>query len=219
MFPKSTNAGALALLAAPIVVIAAVLIQPTLSGDASTQVTALTSHHQAMIAGLTLSITALVLLIAGTLWLALALAPRAPRLALAGAVLGVLGALVVLFENSVDAAAPAIASGLGPAQATAILERVHSGAIAAAEPLALLGGIGVALLGVAALKAGAPRWAAAAIAVGALGQVAGFATSTKALVIASFAILFAGLLPAIRALRTPSRPHPAAEPAPAAAVS
>ena len=30
MFPKSTNAGALALLATPIVVIAAVLIQPTL---------------------------------------------------------------------------------------------------------------------------------------------------------------------------------------------
>ena len=219
MFTKSTIAGAAALLAAPVVVIAAVLIQPTLSSDASTQVTALTSHHQAMITGMTLSIIAVVLLIAGTLWLALALAPRAPRLALAGAVLGVLGALVVLFENSVDAAAPAIASGLGHAQATAMLERVHSGAIAAAEPLALLGGIGVALLGVAALKAGAPRWAAAAIAVGALGQVAGFATSTKALVITSFAILFAGFLPAVRALRTPSRPHPAAEPAPATAVS
>ena len=151
MFPKSTNAGALALLAAPIVVIAAVLIQPTLSGDASTQVTALTSHHQAMITGMTLSIIALVLLIAGTLWLALALAPRAPRLAIAGAVLGVFGALVVLFENSVAAAAPAIASGLGHAQATAMLDRVHSGAIAAVEPLALLGDIGIALLGLAAL--------------------------------------------------------------------
>ena len=219
MFPKSTNAGALALLAAPIVVIAAVLIQPTLSGDASAQVTALASHHQAMITGMTLSIIALVLLIAGTLWLALALAPRAPRLAIAGAVLGVFGALVVLFENSVDAAAPAIASGLGHAQATAMLERVHSGAIAAVEPLALLGDIGVALLGIAALKAGAPRWAAAAIAVGALGEGAGFATSTKALVITSFAILFAGLLPAVRTLRTPSRPHPAAEPAPATAAS
>ncbi|HJY70628.1 MAG TPA: hypothetical protein VJ347_02510 [Streptosporangiaceae bacterium] len=220
MFPKSTNAGALALLAAPIVVIAAVLIQPTLSGDASTQVTALTGHHQAMITGLTLSTIALVLLIAGTLALALALAPRAPRLAIAGAVLGVFGALVVLFENSVDAAAPAIASGLGHAQATAMLERVHSGAIAAVEPLALLGDIGIALLGIAALTAGAPRWAAAAIAVGALGEGAGFATSTKALVITSFAILFAGLLPAVRTLAArPARRPAAAEPAPAAAVS
>jgi hypothetical protein len=100
-----------------------------------------------------------------------------------------------------------------------MLERVHSGAIAAVEPLALLGGIGIALLAIAALKAGAPRWAAAAIAVGALGQVAGFATSTKALVVISFAILFAGLLPAVRALRTTTRPHPAAEPAPATAIS
>jgi hypothetical protein len=96
-------------------------------------VTALTGHHQAMITGMTLSIIALVLLIAGTLWLALALAPGAPRLAIAGAVLGVFGALVVLFENSVAAAAPAIASGLGHAQATAMLERVHSGAIAASS--------------------------------------------------------------------------------------
>ena len=79
MFPKSTNAGALALLAAPIVVIAAVLIQPTLSGDASAQVTALTSHHQAMITGMTLSIIALVLLIAGTLWLAPSRSPPGPR--------------------------------------------------------------------------------------------------------------------------------------------
>jgi hypothetical protein len=200
MFTKSTIAGAAALLAAPVVVIAAVLIQPTLSGDASTQVTALTSHRQAMITGMTLSITALVLLIAGTLWLALALAPRAPRLAIAGAVLGVFGALAVLFQNSAAAAAPAIASELGHAQATAMLERVHSGAIAA-------------------LTAGAPRWAAAAIAAGALGEGAGFATSTKALVVISFAILFAGFLRAVRTLRTATRPHPAAEPAPAITVS
>jgi hypothetical protein len=215
MFPKSTNAGALALLAAPIVVIAAVLIQPTLAGDASAQVTALTSHHQAMITGMTLSIIALVLLIAGTLWLALALAPRAPRLAIAGAALGVFGALAVLFENSVAAAAPAIASGLGHAQATAILARVHSGAIAAAGPLALPGDIGIALPGIAALKAGAPRWAAAAIAAGAPGEGAGFATSTKALVIGSFAVLFTGLLPAVRTLTA----RPAAGPAQAAALS
>jgi hypothetical protein len=100
-----------------------------------------------------------------------------------------------------------------------MLERVHSGAIGAVEPLALLGDIGIALLGIAALMAGAPRWAAAAIAVGALGEGAGFATSAKALVVISFAILFAGFLPAVRALRTATRPHPAAESAPAMAVS
>ena len=219
MFPKRISAGALALLATPVVVIAAVLIQPTLSGDASAQVAALSSHHQAMITGMTLSIIAVVLLIAGIIWLGLAVAPRAPRLAIAGAVAGVFGALVVLFENSVAAAAPAIASGLGPAQATAVLGRVHSGAIAAVEPLALLGDIGIALLGIAAVTAGAPRWAGAAIAAGALGEGAGFATGTKALVVISFAVLFAGLLPAVRTVRAATRPHPAAGPAPAAAVA
>jgi hypothetical protein len=116
---------------------------------------------------------------------------------------GVYGALAVLFENSVAAAAPAIASGLGHAQATAILARVHSGAIAAAGPLALPGDIGIALPGIAALKAGAP------------GEGAGFATSTKALVIGSFAVLFTGLLPAVRTLTA----RPAAGPAQAAALS
>jgi hypothetical protein len=67
MFPKSTIAGAAALLAAPIVVIAAALIQPTLSGDASAQVTALTSHHQAMITGKALVVISSAILFAGFL--------------------------------------------------------------------------------------------------------------------------------------------------------
>ena len=45
MLSKSTFAGAAALLAAPIVVIAGTLAQPTLSGDAATQVAALTDHR------------------------------------------------------------------------------------------------------------------------------------------------------------------------------
>ena len=103
MFWKGTIAGALALLAAPIVVSVSVLTRPTLSKDAARQVAALTGHRSAMITGMALDMIALVLLIAGTVWLALALAPRAPRLAMAGGVLGVFGSLVVLFENSVAA--------------------------------------------------------------------------------------------------------------------
>ena len=219
MFSKSTLAGAGALLAAPILVIAGTLAQPTLSDDAATQVAALTVHRGPMIAGLTLRTTGLILLIAGTVWLALRLAPRAPRLAMAGGVLGVLGSLVVLFENGVGAAAPAIAGTLDQAQATAVLDRINTGAVSALDPVAILGDIGVALLGIAVVKAGAPRWAAAAIVIGALGEGAGFATGTKALVIVSFALLFAGLLQAVRTLVTRAAPQAAAETAPAAAVS
>jgi hypothetical protein len=220
MLSKSTFAGAAALLAAPIVVIAGTLTPPTLSDDPATQVAALTVHRGPMIAGMTLRTTGLILLIAGTVWLALTLAPRAPRLAMAGGVLGVLGSLVVLFENGVGAAAPAIVDTLDRAQATAVLDHINTGAISALDPLSILGDIGVALLGIAAARAGAPRWAAAAIVIGAVGEGAGFATGTKALVIISFALLFAGLLQAVRTLVTRAAPQPAAEAAPqAAAVS
>jgi hypothetical protein len=64
MYPKSV-AGATALLAAPILAIAGALAQPTLSGDAAKQVLALTSHREAMIAGMTLSMIAAVLLTGG----------------------------------------------------------------------------------------------------------------------------------------------------------
>ena len=217
--PNRTIAGAVALLAAPIIVIVATLAQPTLSDDAASQVAALDGHRGAMITGMALSSIAVVLLIAGIIWFALALAPRAPRLAMAGGVLGVFGLLAVLFENGVAAAFPAIAGGLDRIQAANVLDRIHSGAITALGPLSIIGDIGLALLGLAAVKAGAPRWAGAAIAVGALAQGAGFATGTKALVIIAFAVLFLGLLQAVRTIAAPPAPRLAAAGAKAAAVS
>ena len=219
MDPKSI-AGGTALLAAPILVIAGTLAQPTLSGDAAKQVAALTSHRGAMIAGMTLSTIAAVLLIGGTVWLALTLAPRAPRLAMAGGVLVVLGSLIVLFENSVGAAAPAIVAGLDRAQATAVLGRIQSSAaISAVEPASIAGNIGVALLGIAVAKAGAPRWAAALIVIGGLGYGPGFATGSKALVLVSFALMLAGLVPAVRTLAARTGPSLAVQPADSAAIA
>ena len=216
---KRTIAGAVALLAAPIIVIAGTLAQPTLSDDAARQVAALTGHRGAMITSMALNSIAVVLLIAGLVWLALALAPRTPRLATAGGVLGVLGLLVVLFENGVTAAFPAIVGGLDRIQAAFVLDRIHSGAITALGPLSIIGDIGLALLGLAAVKAGAPRWAGAAIAIGALAEGAGFATGTKALVIIAFAVLFLGLLQAVRTLVASPAPRLAGAGAKAAAVS
>ena len=217
--PNRTIAGAVALLAAPIIVIVATLAQPTLSDDAASQVAALDGHRGAMITGMALSSIAVVLLIAGIIWFALALAPRAPRLAMAGGVLGVFGLLAVLFENGVAAAFPAIAGGLDRIQAAYVLDRIHSGAITTLGPLSIIGDIGLALLGLAAVKAGAPRWAGAAIAIGALAAGAGFATGTKALVIIAFAVLFLGLLQAVRTIAAPPAPRLAGAGAKAAAVS
>ena len=216
---KRTLAGAIALLAAPIIVIAGTLAQPALSDDVASQVAALTDHRGAMITSTALSTIAVVLLIGGLIWFALALAPYAPRLARAGGVLGVFGSLVVLFENSVAATFPAIVGGLDQIQATSVLDRIHSGAITALGPLSIIGAIGLALLGLAAVKAGAPRWAGAAIAVGALAEGAGFAAGSKALVIIAFAVLFLGLLQAVRTLAASPAPRLAASGAKAAAVS
>lgn len=216
---KRTIAGPFALLAAPIIVIVATLAQPTLSDDAARQVAALTDHRGAMITGMALNSIAVVLLIAGIIWFALALAPRAPRLALAGGVLSVFGLLVVLFENGVATASPAIVGGLDRIEAAFVLDRIHAGAITALGPLSIIGDIGLALLGLAAVKAGAPRWAGAAIAVGALAEGVGFATGTKALVIIAFAVLFLGLLQAVRTIVASPAPRLAAAGTKTATVS
>jgi hypothetical protein len=201
MVSKSRVAGAGALIAAPIVAIAANLVRPTLSDDAANQVAAFTEHRGAMIAGIALSAIAIVLLTGGIVWLALELARHAPRLALAGGVLGVFGLLLITFLTGVSAAAPAIVHVFSPVQATAALHGIQSSAaVKGLEPLQLLGDLGIALLGIAAITAGAPRWAGTAIVVGGFAEGAGFGTGTKAVVIGAFALLLVGLIEVVRTL-------------------
>ena len=205
---RNSLPGAAALLAAPVAGIAAAIVQPTLSDGAAEQVAALTNHRGAMIAAMVISGVAIALLIGGTVWLATSLAPLAPRLALAGGVLGVLGSLVVLFESGVSAAMPAIVAGLDTPQATATVDRVQSSAgLSGLEPLSLAGDVGLALLGLALVRAGASRAAAAAIAVGAFTEGAGFATGTRGAVLIGFVLLLIGLAAALRPvlLRAPRR--------------
>lgn len=201
---RSTLLGAGALLAAPVLVVVATLVQPTLSDDAAVQVAALADHRGAAIAALALGTVAGALLVAGTIWLAAAVAPAARRLALAGGALGVLGMLVVLFEDGVDAAGPSIVGALDPAQATAALHRIESSAaVSALEPVTIVGCVGFALLAAAAARAGVARAAAAALFVGTCVETAGFATGTRALVVAGFAVLLAGAVAAARTLAAP----------------
>lgn len=198
---KLSLAGVAALITAPLTIIVGAAVIPTLSDDAGNQVAALAHHRGTMLTGITLQTITVALMIGGTIWLAFALASRAPRLASIGGVLAVAGALIVLFVDSVHAAAIAAAIGVEPNQATATIHRItSSAAVSALEPLQMLQDLGLVLLGIAAAKAGAPRWAAAAIVVGALGESAGFAAGSRPLVIAAFAVLLAGLVPTVRTL-------------------
>lgn len=195
--PRLSLAGAASLLAAPVVVILAALVSPTLSDEAAKQVAAAAGHHGAAIGGAVLQDVSIVLLLAGAAWLAASLAatPRAQALAVAGGVLAILGSLPVVYDDGVHTATLAIASGLDATQATALIHHVLSSAgVKAVEPFSLLGDLGLAVLGFAAARAGAPRWTAAALTVGAFGEGAGFATGTKAVVVAGFVLVLAGLV-------------------------
>lgn len=205
--------GAAVLLAAPLLAIVGVASLPTVSDDAGTQVDALINHRAAMIAGVTLQAVSVSLLIGGVVWLAVSLRGRSGRLATVGGVLAVAGLLIPLFEDGVSATGAAIVRVVDPATATRLIDHIHSGAIAAVEPLSLAGDLGLALLGVAAVKAGASRWAGAAIAAGAFAEGIGFGSATRALILAGFAVLLVGLAQAVRHLVLVTRGDRLAAPA------
>lgn len=197
---RPSPAGAALLLAGPAVALVSAAVVPTLSDDSANRVAALTSHRGAAIAGLSLEVISISLLIGGIAWLAHVLYDRGGRLAAAGGVLGIAGSLVVLFQDGVSASGPALTRILGPAQATTALAGVHSGVVKGIEPLALLGDLGLALLAFAAVRTGAPRWTAVAVTVGAFAEGAGFGSGTRAMVLAGFAVMLVGLAELVRSL-------------------
>lgn len=207
------GAGAAVLLAAPLLAIVGVATLPTVSDEAKAQVEAFADHRSAMIAGVTMQAISISLLIGGIIWLAYSLRGRVGRLAVVGGILGAAGSLVPLFEDGVNATGAAIVSVLGPAKAATVIDHIHSGAITAVEPFSLVGDLGLALLGVAAVKAGAPRWVGAAVVAGAFAEGIGFGSSTRALILAGFAVLVAGLAQIVRHFSVTTRDDQVSAPA------
>lgn len=196
----SHRAGATALLAAPLLALVINAMLPTLSDDAPAVIGSLHSHHGAMVLGLALEPLSIALMIAGVVWLAAVLRVRAPRLATAGGIIGVAGGLIVLFEDGVHAVAPAVVDTLGTGSATEVLDNIATSAAARVEPLALLLALGLTLLAVAAVTAGAPRWLAFAVGICAFGQGIGEATAVRVLLLVAFAGLLLSLAAMVRSL-------------------
>lgn len=197
---KTARAGAAALAVGPVIGLIATIVLPTLSDDAGDIVTATTSHHSAMIAGLTLQTLSIPVMIAGVVWLATALVSIAPRLAVAGGIVGVAGALVILFEDGLSDAGPSIVSSLDARHAAAAVHQVHSSVAASLDPLALLFDVGVALLAFAAMKGGAPRWVAIALTVSAIGQGVGFGAGARPVIAVAFAAMAVLFILVVRSL-------------------
>lgn len=215
--PKPADAGAIALLAGPVLGLTATIVMPTLSDDADDVVNALTAHHTAMTSGLTLQTLSIPFMIAGLVWLATTLVKRSPRLALTGGILGVAGGLLILFEDGLDDTAPSIVSSLQGNHATAALNQLGSSFAAAIDPLALLFDLGLALLGFAAVKAGAQRWIGPALTVCALLQGVGFASAARPVLLVSFAGMAVLLALIVRPLLSAQSSQPAPQQAVAVA--
>lgn len=216
--PKRAFAGPAALLAGPLTIIACALVIPTLSDKAADQVAALDHHRTAMLTGLSLQLVTIALLVAGAIWLAFTVSSHAPRLAFAGGSLAVGGGLIVLFIDAIHVGAASAALGLGVGQATGVVDRILSSRVVTVfEPLQMLQDIGFVVLAAAVVKAGVPKWAATAVAAGAIAESLGFAAGLRGLVAIAFAVMFAGLVPTVTRL-TGARPmRSAAAISPAAA--
>lgn len=198
---KTARAAMAALVVAPLAAAASVLIQTTLSEKSADLTDAFTHHRNAMIAGLTVNCLALAVLVAGVVWIAVTLAPRARTLATVGGILGVGGLLLIVFENGLTAAAPSLYAALDPEQAARGWDAIHdSAAMSMLQPVSLLGGVGVALLGIAAGRLGASWWAAGAVVVGAIGQGVGFASASRPVTGIAFLLLFVGWVGVLRTL-------------------
>lgn len=206
---KAARAGAAALVAAPLIGFASMLVLPTASDDGHDVVAALTAHHGAMVTGLTLQTLSIPVMVAGLLWLVAATRSHAPRLAVAGGVVGVAGALVILFEDGITAVAPSVVGALDPGHAATALDRIQSSAAAGIDPLALLFDLGLAMLAFAAVNAGAPRWLAPAVTVSALAQGIGFGAGARPLVAVAFAAMAVLLALTVRGLGTAEVGSPA----------
>jgi len=206
---KAARAGAAALIAGPVIGLIATIVLPTLSDDARDVVTATTSHHSAMIAGLTLQTLSIPVMIAGVVWLATALAPKAPQLAVAGGIVGVAGAFVILFEDGLTDAGPSIVGSLDSARAVVALHQVGSSTAAAIDPLALLFDLGVALLAFGAVKIGVSRWVAVALTVSAVAQGVGFGAGARPVIAVAFAAMAVFFIVIVRSLSSAEQWQPA----------
>lgn len=197
MSPLS-RAGGACLILGPIAGIASVLIEPTVSLQAPDLAAAYAAHPGATHLGLGVNAVAAVLTVAGLIWFAGSTRTRSPRLAVAGGVLGALGMFSVVFDDAVHLTGSLVTGGMAAAQATPLLERLTSGGIVAAGILSELADLGMILLAIAALRIGVPKWASAVLCVGVIGQGAGFASGSRYLAAAGFAVALVGFTAVVR---------------------
>jgi hypothetical protein len=213
-----SRAGATCLVLAPVAGLVSALAGVPVSGKTADLASSFTDHPSTARLGLALNAIAATLLVGGIIWFAMICHPRAPRLAMAGGTLGVLGMLSVLFDDAVHVCGSLVVDGLSTDQARTALGPLTSGGVFAVGPLSELGDIGLVLLAIAALRLGLPRWAAAVLCLGVIGEGVGFGAGSRYLVATGFALTAVGAAMVVRsalAIVEPTAPalrQPAGQP-------
>lgn len=192
------RSGASCLVLAPLAGLVSVLVSQTVSGKAADQAAAFVEHPTATHVGLALNAIAAVLLVGGAVWFAWIAYERSPRLAMAGGVLAVLGMMSALFDDAVHVTGSVMVQGMSTVEATTALDPLTSGGVFVVGPLSELGDVGIILLAIAALRFGVPRWAAAVLCAGVIGEGLGFAAGSRYLAAAGFALTAVGVATVVR---------------------
>lgn len=203
----------LSLVVAPLLVLLSVVAMPTAASSARDQILSIEVHPDRWYAFALLSLVSSALLVPALLELMALGRARAPFGAIVGAGLCCVGAFVAV----ADSATQLVYWQMGTGDRAAMLALAHryehafgAGAIFMVGGLSLL--VGSMLLGVALARARAvPMWAAAAVPIGIVANLVGFAAGSRFLLVASGVVLLAGFGRA--ALRAPT-----ATPAVASAV-
>ncbi|HET7357131.1 MAG TPA: hypothetical protein VFJ09_10705 [Nocardioidaceae bacterium] len=198
-----SRAGAACLVVGPFLALVSRFISRSESHQLVDQAAAFTAHPAAEQLGLGLDTLAAVVLVGGLSWLTWATHERSPRLAFAGAVVGVLGLSSVVCDDSVHLAGARVAQGHSATQAAALISPLYSGAVVVVGPLSVLTAIGLVLLAVAAARVGAPRWAVAVTCGGLLAESAGCGSDSRYLAAAGFALSALGFAGMLRLMLSP----------------
>lgn len=186
-----------AMILAPLLSLASALVAPALKGDAAAKLAEITQHQDRWYLYAILISVSSWLLVPAVLGLIWTVSERAPRLALIGGGLALLGAVVAIGDATVELMYWQMgATGADRAQMAALAHRYENAAgsslIFTAGGLALISGLTLLAIALRGTRT-APIWAVVGIPLGAVMNIAGFSASSNALVIASNVVLLAAL--------------------------
>lgn len=185
------------MIGAAVLMLGASLAWPTIKSDEAAQLAVIAQHPARYYLCTILILGSSMLLVPALIGLMRMSAGRSPRLAHAGGILSLLGALIAVGDSASQLVIWQMAArGADRAQMAALLHRFDN--VAGASAVFSVGGlavvVGMVLLSIALYRSRAvPAWTTAGLVAGTVLNVAGFAASSVGVLIVSSVVLLAAL--------------------------